>query len=144
MSIPARALSAASRRFAASFATVTAITFSAVASAPTPIYRLYQERLGLTPPTITLIFAIYAFAIIVTFLTGARLSDFVGRKPMALAALALNGVALAIFLFSLAILIHFILLSTDRFNWLEGPHKASAMAGQMSPMPAPATAPAPK
>jgi light-harvesting complex 1 alpha chain len=29
-------------------------------------------------------------------------------------------VALFIFLFVLALLIHFILLSTDRFNWLEG------------------------
>jgi light-harvesting complex 1 alpha chain len=30
-------------------------------------------------------------------------------------------VALTVFLFTLALLIHFILLSTDRFNWLEGP-----------------------
>jgi light-harvesting complex 1 alpha chain len=30
-------------------------------------------------------------------------------------------VALFTFLFILALLIHFILLSTDRFNWLEGP-----------------------
>ena len=30
-------------------------------------------------------------------------------------------VGLAVFLFVLAIVIHFILLSTDRFNWLEGP-----------------------
>lgn len=30
-------------------------------------------------------------------------------------------VALSAFLFTLAILIHFILLSTDRFNWIEGP-----------------------
>ena len=30
-------------------------------------------------------------------------------------------VAMAVFLFTLAILIHFILLSTDRFNWIEGP-----------------------
>ncbi len=30
-------------------------------------------------------------------------------------------VALAVFLFTLALLIHFILLSTDRFNWLDGP-----------------------
>jgi light-harvesting complex 1 alpha chain len=29
-------------------------------------------------------------------------------------------VALASFLFVLALLIHFVLLSTDRFNWLEG------------------------
>ena len=33
-------------------------------------------------------------------------------------------VALAIFLFVLALLIHFILLSTDRFNWIEGPGAA--------------------
>jgi light-harvesting complex 1 alpha chain len=32
--------------------------------------------------------------------------------------------------------IHFILLSTDRFNWLEGPHKSTAASAQMSPMPA--------
>ena len=31
-------------------------------------------------------------------------------------------VALGVFLFVLALLIHFILLSTDRFNWLDGPH----------------------
>ena len=44
-------------------------------------------------------------------------------------------VALSIFLFVLALLIHFILLSTDRFNWLEGP-RAHAAASQMSPVPA--------
>jgi light-harvesting complex 1 alpha chain len=37
-------------------------------------------------------------------------------------------VALAIFLFALAILIHFILLSTDRFNWLDGPSAAPVVA----------------
>lgn len=52
-------------------------------------------------------------------------------------------IALFTFLFVLALVIHFILLSTDRFNWLEGPHKAT-VASQMSPMPAPATAPAAK
>ncbi len=30
-------------------------------------------------------------------------------------------VALGVFLFVLALLIHFILLSTSRFNWIEGP-----------------------
>lgn len=44
-------------------------------------------------------------------------------------------VALFTFLFVLALLIHFILLSTARFNWLDGPHKA---APQSSSMPAPA------
>ena len=43
-------------------------------------------------------------------------------------------IALATFLFGLALLIHFILLSTSRFNWLEGASKA-APAQQMSPVP---------
>ena len=29
--------------------------------------------------------------------------------------------ALAVFLFVLAVLIHFVLLSTNRYNWLDGP-----------------------
>jgi len=45
-------------------------------------------------------------------------------------------IALFVFLFALALVIHFILLSTDRFNWLEGPH-AKASVSQMSPVPAP-------
>ncbi|MDJ0852882.1 MAG: light-harvesting antenna LH1, alpha subunit [Myxococcota bacterium] len=43
-------------------------------------------------------------------------------------------IGLFTFLFTLAIVIHFILLSTDRFNWLEGPSSARAVS-QMSSMP---------
>ncbi|WP_336490306.1 light-harvesting antenna LH1, alpha subunit [Methylobacterium nigriterrae] len=47
-------------------------------------------------------------------------------------------VALFTFLFVLALLIHFILLSTDRFNWLEGPKAPkAAMSLQIVP-PTPA------
>lgn len=43
-------------------------------------------------------------------------------------------VALSVFLFTLAILIHFILLSTDRFNWLEGkPLTTSSLEQTVSP-----------
>ena len=42
-------------------------------------------------------------------------------------------VALFVFLFVLALLIHFILLSTDRFNWLDGPHKPQPVAGPAAP-----------
>jgi len=47
-------------------------------------------------------------------------------------------VALATFLFVLAIMIHFILLSTDRFNWLDGkaPAKTGQMIEQVAPVPA--------
>jgi len=40
-------------------------------------------------------------------------------------------VALTVFLFTLAIFIHFIVLSTDRFNWIEGP-RASAGVEQLN------------
>ncbi|MEL7028606.1 MAG: light-harvesting antenna LH1, alpha subunit [Pseudomonadota bacterium] len=36
-------------------------------------------------------------------------------------------VLLAIFLFTLAVLIHFIVLSTDRFNWIEGPAATASL-----------------
>ena len=42
-------------------------------------------------------------------------------------------VALAMFLFVLALLIHFILLSTDRFNWIEGPAVVPVAAAVAAP-----------
>ena len=39
-------------------------------------------------------------------------------------------IALFTFLFVLALLIHFILLSTDRFNWLQGPGSAPVTTSQ--------------
>lgn len=46
-------------------------------------------------------------------------------------------VALGTFLFALALLIHFVLLSTDRFNWLEGPSASGTAAEQsMGALPA--------
>ena len=42
-------------------------------------------------------------------------------------------VALFVFLFVLALLIHFILLSTDRFNWLDGPRGQGAQAAAVAP-----------
>jgi light-harvesting complex 1 alpha chain len=41
-------------------------------------------------------------------------------------------VGLSVFLFVLALLIHFILLSTSRFNWIEGPHKPAAPTAAQS------------
>lgn len=40
-------------------------------------------------------------------------------------------IVLFTFLFALALLIHFILLSTDRFNWLKGPAAAPAATSQV-------------
>ncbi len=49
-------------------------------------------------------------------------------------------VALFTFLFILAILIHFILLSTDRFNWLEGHAKTVGQIEQTIPGVLPSSA----
>ena len=48
-------------------------------------------------------------------------------------------VALFIFLFVLALLIHFILLSTNKFNWLDGPRTATTTAASSPAMPAATT-----
>ena len=45
-------------------------------------------------------------------------------------------VALFIFLFVLALLIHFILLSTDKFNWLDGPRQAPSAVAAPPAVPA--------
>jgi light-harvesting complex 1 alpha chain len=37
-------------------------------------------------------------------------------------------IAMALFLFTLAILIHFILLSSDRYNWIDGAAGGGAQA----------------
>lgn len=44
-----------------------------------------------------------------------------------------------VFLFSLAVMIHLVLLSTDRYNWLDGPptKRAAATATQNAPMASP-------
>jgi light-harvesting complex 1 alpha chain len=42
-------------------------------------------------------------------------------------------VGLFAFLFVLALLIHFILLSTPRFNWIEGPTAAAPKAAMAAP-----------
>jgi light-harvesting complex 1 alpha chain len=40
-------------------------------------------------------------------------------------------VGLSVFLFTLALLIHFIVLSTPRFNWIEGPTVKKATTAQV-------------
>jgi light-harvesting complex 1 alpha chain len=48
------------------------------------------------------------------------------------------------FLLVLALTIHFILLSTDRFNWLDGPNHDRLSGGpsqQMAPLPPPPRSP---
>ena len=71
--------------------------FLAGSSAPTPLYALYQAAWGFSPITITVVFGIYAVAVLAALLVLGGLSDYVGRRPILLAATLLQAVAMAIF-----------------------------------------------
>jgi MFS family permease len=86
-----------SRPTAIAYGIVAAALFSASSSAPTPVYHLYQETLGLTPVVLMTIFSIYAFSLLAALLTVGSLSDYVGRKPVIFAALVLNLLAMVVF-----------------------------------------------
>ncbi|RWZ51148.1 MFS transporter [Labedella phragmitis] len=66
------------------------------ASAPSPFYPLLQESLGLAPSIITLVFAVYAVALLVALLTAGSLSDHVGRRPVVSGGLVLLAVSVAL------------------------------------------------
>ncbi len=79
---------------AAGAATLTA------ASAPSPLYPVYQRLWGFSAFTLTAVFAVYVFALLVALLTVGSLSDRVGRRPVASGGLAL--LALGMLLFAIA------------------------------------------
>jgi MFS family permease len=79
---------------AAGAATLTA------ASAPSPLYPVYQRLWGFSAFTLTVIFAVYVFALLAALLTVGSLSDRTGRRPVASAALVL--LALGMLLFAIA------------------------------------------
>ncbi|MCO5974124.1 MFS transporter [Actinoallomurus soli] len=79
---------------AAGAATLTA------ASAPSPLYPVYQRLWGFSAFTLTVIFAVYVFALLAALLTVGSLSDRVGRRPVASGALVL--LALGMLLFTIA------------------------------------------
>jgi hypothetical protein len=79
-------------------AVITAMTFSASGAAPTTLYHQYQEAFGLTPFVLTIIFGAYVLSLLGALLTVGSLSDYIGRRPAILAALALNVVAMIMFI----------------------------------------------
>ncbi|WP_329082753.1 MFS transporter [Streptosporangium sp. NBC_01469] len=76
---------------------VTLTTFMAAASAPTPLYAVYQGYWGFSSSVLTAVFAVYAVSLLMALLTVGSLSDHVGRRPVILGAVALETVAMAIF-----------------------------------------------
>jgi len=82
------------------FSFTGAVLISATSSAPTPLYPLYRTLFHLSPSLLTVIFGVYAFALLAALLTVGKISDYTGRRPLMLLALALNSVALMIFIYA--------------------------------------------
>ncbi|CAD0266636.1 MFS transporter [Pseudomonas veronii] len=87
-----------SHRSSLVFLAITLLTFLAASSAPTPLYHLYQEGLHFSSGMLTLIFGVYALSLLAALLTVGSLSDHLGRKPVIFAALALNMLAMLLFI----------------------------------------------
>ncbi|MFN3461060.1 MAG: MFS transporter [Oceanibaculum sp.] len=79
------------------FAAVTLAGMLAGSAAPTPLYHFYQESWSLPPVMLTIIFAIYALVLLATLLTVGSLSDYIGRRPVVLAGLALSVASMELF-----------------------------------------------
>src|SRR5437764_9389544 len=71
--------------------------FLASSSAPTPLYAVYQAEWGFSPITTTVVFGVYAVAVLAALLTFGKISDHVGRRPVLFAAIATQTIAMLVF-----------------------------------------------
>jgi MFS family permease len=91
----------AARRSPPFSAALVAFAFFVVMSGttlPTPLYPDYQQRYGFSVLIITVIFAVYALAVVGGLLLLGRLSDFVGRRRVLVPGLLLSAASAAFFL----------------------------------------------
>ncbi|MFH0519986.1 MFS transporter [Streptomyces sp. M41] len=65
---------------------------------PTPLYPLYQEKFGFSELTVTIVYAVYAFAVIGVLLLAGNASDAVGRRVVLLWGLAFAALSAVCFL----------------------------------------------
>jgi MFS family permease len=73
------------------------VFFLAGSSAATPLYAVYQAAWGFSPVTITVIFGVYAVAVLASLLVFGSLSDHVGRRPVLLATALVQIAAMGVF-----------------------------------------------
>lgn len=78
------------------FAAIGLALLAAHSGAPSPIFPLYAEQWGLTPLAISTVFAAYILGLVITLLTAGALSDHVGRRPVAVAALFFAAASMAV------------------------------------------------
>jgi MFS family permease len=73
------------------------LTLMISASTPSPLYVVYQAQWHFPTSTLTIVFGVYAVALLLSLLTVGGLSDFVGRRPVLIGALALLAAAMVVF-----------------------------------------------
>ncbi len=73
------------------------VSFLAASAVPTPLYPLYQSEWGFSPITTTVVFGVYAVAVLAGLLVLGRISDHVGRRPVLLAGLLGQAAAMVVF-----------------------------------------------
>jgi predicted MFS family arabinose efflux permease len=76
------------------------VTLLASSSAPTPLYATYQAHWGFSPITITVIFGVYAIAVLASLLVAGSLSDHIGRRPVLIGALGTQAMVMLLFAFA--------------------------------------------
>ena len=72
--------------------------FMFAASAPSPLYQIYAASWHFSPLTLTVVFALYAIALLAALLVTGRLSDHLGRRPVIIAAIVIEIAAMACFI----------------------------------------------
>jgi MFS family permease len=73
------------------------ILFFDAAAAPTPLYSVYQAHWHFSAGTLTAVFAIYVLFLLATLLIFGSLSDYIGRRPVIMVAIAVEVAALVLF-----------------------------------------------
>jgi MFS family permease len=68
------------------------------AAAPSPLYGVYQHQWRFSATTLTAIFAAYALLLLIALLVFGSVSDYVGRRRVILAGLAMTAGACGLFL----------------------------------------------
>jgi MFS family permease len=66
------------------------------AGAPSPLYAVYAARFRFSAATLTTVFAGYAIAVLMTRLVLGSLSDYLGRRPVIIAALLIDAAAMVL------------------------------------------------
>jgi hypothetical protein len=75
-----------------------AVLAFAASTAASPLYRVYEDKFGFAPTTLTFLFTVYIVVLLGTLLLFGSLSDYTGRRVVMLAGLALGAAACGLFL----------------------------------------------